>query len=77
MLQRPVEPDAHGRPSIALDDASLRFVAAEDGRGDGLGGLDLRAADRGHVIAAAREHDLAISEDELEVIVCGVRFRLV
>ena len=77
VLQRPVEPDPHGRPSIALDDANLRFVPAEDGRGEGLGGLDVRAADRGRVIAAARAHDLEISDGELQVTVCGVRFRLV
>ena len=33
-----------GMPEIQLDNATLRFVAATDGRGDGLGGIDLVAA---------------------------------
>jgi hypothetical protein len=37
-------PVANGE--IALDRGRLRFVKARDGRGEGLGGIDLRAADR-------------------------------
>lgn len=42
---------ALGRPvtaarTIELDDATLRFVAATDGRGDGLAAIDVLAADR-------------------------------
>ena len=42
----------HARPGpgrslvIPLDGGTLRFVAAEDGRGDGIGGIDLVATDR-------------------------------
>ena len=38
-----------GVPVIQLDDAVIRFVEATDGRGDGLAGADLVAADRSHV----------------------------
>ena len=69
--------DDSGYPTIALDDATLRFVEAADGRGDGLGGLDVATVDREHVIGTARHHDLEVSEDESVVTLCGVRFRLV
>jgi len=69
--------DNDGHPTIALDDATLRFVEASDGRGDGLGGLDVSVVDREHAITAARHHDLKVSEDESVVMLCGIRFRLV
>ena len=77
VLQLPLEENEAGQPSIALDDAELRFVEASDGRGDGLGGLDVEAVDREHVLHAAREHDLEVREDDGVVVLCGVRFRLV
>ena len=33
--------DERGHPSIALDNATLRFVPIADGRGEGLGGIDV------------------------------------
>jgi hypothetical protein len=36
--------EANGSPTIALDNATLRFVDATDGRGEGLGALELVAA---------------------------------
>jgi hypothetical protein len=61
VIERPVE-RRDGQRVIALDDATLRFVEATDGRGEGLGGLDLACAD------PAREGLVEI---------CGIRFRLV
>ena len=77
VLEIPTSSDDDGHPTIALDDATLRFVEASDGRGEGLGGLDVATVDRGHVITTARHHDLEVSEDESVVRLCGVRFRLV
>jgi len=37
--------DVGEHPEIALDNATLRFVEALDGRGEGLGGLDLITSD--------------------------------
>ncbi len=59
---------ALGRPlsekgSIELSDATIRFSAAEDGRGDGLAAADLLATDRSRV---GETFDL-----------CGLRFNLV
>ena len=51
-----VEPDAQGRPSLTLDNATLRFVPVTDGRGEGLGGIDVlvTSADNVRESAAAR-----------------------
>ena len=77
VLEIPVGSDPDGHPTVALDDATLRFVEATDGRGEGLGGLDVATVDRGHVVTTARHHELEVSEDESVVMLCGVRFRLV
>ena len=61
-------------PEIALDNATLRFVETGDGRGDGLGGVDLEVADRQAILDAARSRGAAVDGDA--VTVCGTRFRL-
>lgn len=58
-LDRPVDGDGN----IPLDDGLIRFVAATDGRGDGLTAADLVAVDRDRV---GQSFD-----------VCGTRFNLV
>jgi hypothetical protein len=75
VLDRPVTTGAGDHPEIALDDATLRFVPITDGRGEGLGGLDLETVDRRRVLAAAEARACRVSDDL--VVVCGVRFRLV
>ena len=74
ILDRPVRTPHDGSHVIALDGSDLRFVAATDGRGEGLGGIDLRATDKGAILAAAKARDLAITGDTL--ILAGLRFRL-
>tara|TARA_B100001057_G_C22751364_1_gene911913 strand:+ start:621 stop:1331 length:711 start_codon:yes stop_codon:yes gene_type:complete len=58
---------AIGRPAndgtISLDDATIRFVSANDGRGDGLAAADLLVADR--------------SRAGQSLNICGFLFRLV
>jgi hypothetical protein len=61
--------------AIALEGGSVRFVREEDGRGEGVSGVDLRATDRARALAAARARGLALSGDEVRI--CGTRFRLV
>ena len=51
-----------GQRTIALDDATLRFTEATDGRGEGLAGLDLACVD------PARRGTM---------LICGIRFRLI
>jgi Glyoxalase-like domain len=61
VTERPVQM-RDGQRVIVLDDASLRFVEATDGRGEGLGGLDVACADGGRAGLLQ---------------ICGIRFRLV
>lgn len=67
--------EQEGQWVIQTDGGQLRFVNPPDGRGEGLGGLDLRVADVGEVLAAARARGLAATNNQLEI--CGTRFRLV
>ena len=60
--------------SMALNNVAVRFVEATDGRGYGLGGLDLKVADRPRILAAAKARGAYVSDDEVRV--SGVRFRL-
>ncbi len=60
---------------MALNNVVIRFVEATDGRGYGLGGLDLKVANRAHILAAAKERGAYVSDEEVNV--CGVRFKLI
>ena len=74
-LGRPVSRDAAGNAQVALDNAALRFVPAADGRGEGLGGLDVAVVDRERLLSAAQARGCRVSDDL--VMASGVRFRLV
>ncbi|MDH3681348.1 MAG: hypothetical protein OEV40_15520 [Acidimicrobiia bacterium] len=65
---------ADGHPQIELDNATLRFVEATDGRGEGLGGIDVVANDREAILAGARARDCYVSDDEVSV--AGLRVYL-
>jgi hypothetical protein len=71
----PLGRDERGRPTIALDEATLRFVNAADGRGEGLGGLDLTCSDREGVLGRAKARGLPV--DGNVVVGCGIRFALI
>ena len=60
--------------SLELNNATVRFVEATDGRGPGLGGLDLAVNDRERILKAARERGCYVSDDRVDV--CGVRWYL-
>lgn len=61
-------------PVIDLNNAALRFVEDTDGRGPGLGGLDVAVRDRGRILDAARRHGCYVSDDRVDI--CGVRWYL-
>ena len=67
--------DRDGAPAIELTNATLRFVPAEDGRGRGLGAIDLRATDPAAVLAAAEARGLLRGDNLIEV--CGTRVHLI
>ena len=71
LLDRQVAPPR----SIALSNATLRFVTASDGRGRGLGGIDVALASPDPALAQARRLGLRVEGDV--VVVCGTRVRLV
>jgi hypothetical protein len=65
ILQRPAVPATGNRSfAIALDNATLRFVEATDGRGEGLGGIDLASSNPS-------------ATSDVPPIVAGLRIRLV
>lgn len=74
VLDRECRPAGDGSFAIPLDGGSLRFVAARDGRGEGLAEIDLVAVDAGRALETARRRGLPIDGDSLEL--CGTRFRL-
>lgn len=61
-------------PTVSLANAKLRFVADRDGRGPGLGGLELRVKDRNRILQADAR-GARIADDQ--VMICGTRFTLV
>jgi hypothetical protein len=74
ILRRPVR-DANGAPTIDLDYGELRFVAAKDGRGEGLGGIDVKITRHERARFAARQKEVV--EEEGALMLCGTRVRLV
>jgi catechol 2,3-dioxygenase-like lactoylglutathione lyase family enzyme len=60
---------------IPLDEGTIRFVEAADGRGEGLGGVDVAATDAPEVLKRARNRGLPI--DGNCITLCGTRVRLV
>jgi len=60
---------------IGLDEGEIRFVAALDGRGDGLGGFDVAVRSPGEV--RRRAEALRLSDRNGQIILSGARLRLV
>jgi hypothetical protein len=74
ILGIPVKESRFGEPEIPLQNGVLRFVPDLDGRGPGVGGFDVRTADRERLLAAAGERGCERSDDR--VVICGTRIRL-
>jgi glyoxalase-like protein len=74
ILERPLVRGPGGTPEISLDVGRLRFVADSDGRGEGLGGIDLAVTDAARIRARGAQRGCLVGEDD--VVVCGTRFRL-
>lgn len=66
--------DSNGNPTMQLDNATLRFVEDVDGRGEGLGGIDVVATDRAAILDAADRLGCVVSDDQ--VAIAGLRVNL-
>ena len=73
ILQRPATQE-QADWQVQVDNATLRFVDATDGRGEGLAAVTVRARDADAIRATAKARGL--SHDASSVTVCGVRFEL-
>ena len=61
-------------PFMEFNNVSVRFVEATDGRGPGLGGLDIQVADRDQILRTARERNCYVDDDRVDI--GGVRWYL-
>jgi hypothetical protein len=75
IAELPLRTDARGRIELPLDNAAIRFVEASDGRGEGLGGIDVVVADRQRLLDTAERRGLRKAADQVDI--CGTRFYLV
>lgn len=64
-----------GDPVIELTSGVIRFVKATDGRGTGVGGIDLKVADKSRLLEAAENRGCKVSENQVDI--GGTRFYLV
>lgn len=67
--------DDNNRLVLPLENATLRFVKAIDGRGPGLGALDIKVTDRDAILQTAEARGL--THTETQVLICGTRINLV
>lgn len=63
------------RWEMALENAVVRFVPCNDGRPEGLGGIDVAAADADAILQEARARDAITAPDQIRL--CGMRINLV
>lgn len=75
ILNIPVTNNKHGNPELVLNNGVIRVVMPEDGRGEGLGAVDLKVENRQKLLASAQARGLKTSDSQ--VTICGVRFNLV
>ena len=71
----PIRRNAAGNPQMQLNNATIRFVETADGRGEGLGAVDIEVADGQRLLNTARARGLDATDTQ--VIICGTRFNLV
>ncbi len=60
--------------TVVINNATLRFVEATDGRGPGLSGVDLVVADKPGILKRAKERRAYVSDTQLTL--CGFHFYL-
>jgi hypothetical protein len=73
-MDQAVTTNLQGQPSIQMNNVVMRFVPITDGRGPGLGGLDIAVANREHILREAKARGCYTSDDE--IMICGTRWYL-
>ena len=66
--------DEAGNPSFEFDNCTVRVVEDTDGRGEGLGGIDVTVENHDVLMAGARARDCVIADDQ--VAIAGLRVYL-
>lgn len=74
ILQQPVTKSSDAEWRLSVDNATVRFVPIDDGRGEGLGGVDVQVREPNKVKDIARERGLTVSGDF--ILIGGVRFNV-
>ena len=70
-----LQTNPNGQLTMPLENATLRFVETTDGRGEGLGGIDLQVVNKTHILQQAQQRGCPVEDDR--VMVCGIRFGLI
>ncbi|MCP4599383.1 MAG: hypothetical protein GY847_02415 [Proteobacteria bacterium] len=70
----PLQMDTNANLILPLNNAVIRFVEETDGRGEGLGAIDIKATNRKKALEAAEERGLRTSDNQ--VMICGLRINL-
>ncbi len=66
--------DSAGRLAMSLQNAEIRFVEALDGRGEGLGAIDVTTTNRAAAVRAAAAR--GILTGDAEILIAGLRINL-
>jgi|APSaa5957512622_1039677.scaffolds.fasta_scaffold103723_1 hypothetical protein len=73
-LDLPLTESPSGQKAIALLNGTLKFVKDTDGRGPGVGAIDLKVVDTQRILDAAQECGCDFTDNQ--VTICGTRFNL-
>ena len=75
ILDIPVTKDKNNNPELILNNGAIRIVLPNDGRGEGLGAIDIKVKNRQRVLQSAQDRALKITDSQ--IMICGVRFNLI
>ena len=76
IIGRDIRPADDGHLSIRLNDGVIRFVAAKDGRGEGLSAIHLGGCAPDEIMSTAEKRGMPVRRDVPRVTVGGVQFLL-
>ncbi len=63
-----------GSINVPLNNVELRFVDLTDDRGPGLSGLEIKTANRDHILAEAKSRNCYVNDQQVNI--CGTKFYL-